>query len=150
MDTPVLLRFRPSWRNTASMSHTVQIHTQFKDLDALRKTLAEFGWNLVERGRIRTYSSSDSSHIYDYVAVNPQQGYDIGVELGENSEIRLLADLYDGSITNQLGVGLAKLKQKYSKNVLEAELLYRGYQVDFEQLANGTIEVTATKLEQTY
>lgn len=132
------------------MSHTVQIATQFKDLDALTKAFQSFGWTMVQKGHIRTYSSSDRAKVYDWVAVNPQQGYDVGINLGVDGQLEVFADMYDHSISAQLGGSLGKLKQEYSKTVLEAELLYRGYQVDYEKLKNGTIEVTATKLEQTY
>lgn len=124
------------------MSHTVKIKTQFKSWEAVKKAFEQFGWTIKENTKIRTYySDPQKDKIYQYVAFNPKQGYDLGLAIKQDGEIEVYGDFFDGSIQKSLGSDLCELKKKYSTQVIEDEFLCKGYSVNYETLANGTVEV---------
>jgi hypothetical protein len=128
------------------MSHSVKIQTRFKSLDTLRKAFEQFGWTLKENSKAKTYPSDPARDtIYPFVAVNPQQGYDLGLKIKEDGEVEVFGDFYDRSLSEQLGRNLDKLKQTYSKQLIEDTYVQQGYSVSYETLKNGAVKATISR-----
>ena len=111
------------------MSHTVKIAAQFKTehLNSFKRALETFGWKLDENAKMRTYGGNSSTS-YSTVAVNPNNGYDIGIQFNEKTgEMECMGDFYDGSIAKTLGNNLDKLKQEYSCCLAEDVMAYEGF-----------------------
>ncbi len=118
------------------MSHTVKIQAKFKieHMSAFKRALEHFGWKTVENSKARTYPGDQAGHTtYPMVAVNPNSGYDIGVQFNEKTgELEAMADFYDGSIARTLGTNIDALKQEYSCCVAEDHFAYMGWSASRE------------------
>jgi hypothetical protein len=124
------------------MSHTVRIETKFNQFDSLKAAFAKLGWTIKENSTARTYASDPArSTKYQYVAVNPKNGYDLGLKVKQDGEVEVYGDFFDGSIQQQLGQQLCELKKQYGIQVIEDKYLYEGYTVNYENLKNGCLEV---------
>lgn len=123
------------------MSHTVAIKTELNNWTMLEKTLNQLGWVLKQKSKGRTYPSDpDRNKIYDWLAVNPQDGYDVGISLDAEGNVSLHYDPFGGSVERTLGKGLSSLKRDYVLNVTrdhydEVEIM--------EQLADGSMIIEA-------
>lgn len=129
------------------MSHTVKIKTKFTQFDSLKKALDKLGWKIKENAKIRTYpGDSVGQKTWQYVGVNPENGYDVGLEVNKTTgEIEVYGDFYGGTIAKTLGNDLNVLKQQYAAQVIEDEYAWEGYNVNVEKLKNGDWEVTVEK-----
>lgn len=124
------------------MSHSVAIATQFKSISALRKAFESLGWTLKENSKIRTYYSDPvRNKVYQTIAVNPRQGYDVGIIETESGEIKLECDFYSpGLIAATLGNEFNELKKKYIMEVTNEHY----EQVTIEQMfADGSFIILA-------
>jgi hypothetical protein len=124
------------------MSHSVPIKTEFKSKPAMRKAFEALGWSLKENAKIRSYSSDPARlKTYELVAVNPRNGYDVGITIGENGEIDLICDWYSpGRIAETLGANFTELKKKYCIEVTNEHY----EQVTIEQMfADGSFIILA-------
>jgi len=126
------------------MSHTVAIKTQFNNWEAFKSGLAKLGWEIKEKSKARTYPSDpDRNKIYDWIAVNPDKGYnayDVGISQNAEGEISLHWDPYGGSIAKGLGQDFCELKKNYV--VAVTEQYYEEVQI-LEMLADGSIILEA-------
>ena len=97
------------------MSHSVPIKTEFKSKAAMQKAFEALGWSLKENSKIRSYSSDPARlKTFELVAVNPRNGYDVGITIDENGAIDLTCDWYaPGKISETLGPEFIELKKKY-------------------------------------
>ncbi|WP_395000739.1 hypothetical protein [Acinetobacter sp.] len=124
------------------MSHSVPIKTEFKSQSAMRKAFEALGWSFKENSKIRSYSSDPARlKTFELVAVNPRQGYDVGITIGKNGEIDLTCDWYSpGKISETLGVEFTELKKKYCIEVTNEHY----EQVTIEQMfADGSFIILA-------
>ena len=120
------------------MSHTVKIDTKFTQFDDLKTAFEHFGWTIKEKSKARTYPSDPAQNtVYDFVAVNPNNGYDLGITLN-GEEIGIFGDFYGGSVASTLGNGLDKLKQEYAYRVIESHFAYNGASVTRAENEDGT------------
>lgn len=106
------------------MSHTVAIKTEMNNWELLQKSFSKLGWAIKQKAKIRTYPYDPGRNtVYDYIAINPVNGYDVGITMEENKEgetqISLHYDPYDGSVERSLGTKFAKLKKEYVLEVAE-------------------------------
>ena len=131
------------------MSHTVKIQAKFRTecLDSFKRALANFGWQTKENSTARTYPGDPAQHTkYSLVAVNPENGYDLGVQLNEKTgELEVLGDFYGGSIAKTLGQNLDKLKQEYSCCVIEDRFAYEGVATTRQVEETGEISIFGEK-----
>jgi len=122
------------------MSHTVEIKTNISNFQLLDKSLENFGWRIVEKTKARTYRNDPAREtIYDYVAVNPQDGYDLGINLIDG-EYKIYGDFYDSSIAQQLGENLDSLKQRYSFELTKAYFEEEELEYEINTTDEGIIE----------
>ena len=131
------------------MSHTVKIQAKFRTecLSSFKRAMAVFGWSTKENSKIRTYPGDpDRTTEYPLIAVNPNAGYDLGVQFNEKTgELEVLGDFYDGSISKTLGTNLDKLKQEYSCCVIEDKFAYEGVSTTRQLEQDGSISIFGEK-----
>jgi hypothetical protein len=129
------------------MSHSVNIATQFKDIKVLERIFHSRGWETVRNQKCRTYPSDPSRDVvHDYVAVNPTSaGYDVGIDLDENSNAAFTCDFYDRSIEQSLGKNLQHVKQGYSLAKLKTYMHEEDLDYSIERLPTGQLKIIATK-----
>ena len=87
-----------------------------KNLPSLIRAFESLGWNVRTKSKCRTWSGNrDRTKVYDYVAVNPADGYDLGIVQGpkgltlEGDTSMMREDVWDC-----LGKDFSKLKRQYS------------------------------------
>lgn len=123
------------------MSHTVAVKTEFNNWKLLEKSFNKLGWTLKQNSKIRTYPyDPQRTKVYDWIAVNPHVGYDVGIAVDHENKVQLHYDTYGGSVEKTLGTKFAKLKTQYVLGVTaeyfeEIEIL--------EQLADGSMIIEA-------
>jgi hypothetical protein len=123
------------------MSHTVEIKTEIKNIECLKRAFEHLGWTIKDHSKMRTYGSDPLREaVYDHVAVNPRGQFDIGVRRME-SDYKLFGDTYDRSIEEQLGKGFGKLKQRYSFEVVKEYAEESELEYEVKTLENGTLEL---------
>lgn len=121
------------------MSHTVQIkETHFANFKLLNSAFHTLGWEIKEKCKARTYRSDPArDNIYDFVAVNPNGQFDLGI-MEEDGEYKIYGDFYDRSLAQQLGDQLGFLKTQYnfklSKALLEEQELEYEMEEDEEMI----------------
>jgi len=126
------------------MSHAVAVKTQFKNIEVLKKAFAESGWTkFAVNSKARMYSSDVAGTLtYDLVAINPAGKFDIGVNM-EDGCASFKYDPWDASIERQLGNGLSKVKQGYTKLELKKFLREQEMSCEIQELPNGKLKVIA-------
>jgi hypothetical protein len=129
------------------MSHSVNIATQFKDIQLLEKTFHSLGWKTTRTTTCRTYPTDPSRNIvHDYVAVNPKSsGFDVGIDLDSDSNAVFTCDFYDSSIAESLGKNLQHVKQGYALSKLKNFMHEEDLDYSIETLPTGQLKVIATK-----
>jgi hypothetical protein len=128
------------------MSHSVNIKTQFKELNLLLQTFQQLGWSIKENSKCKTYPSDPSrNRVHSYVAVNPKGGYDVGINLDEHGMAAFTCDFFDSSIAQQLGNNLKNVKQNYSLNQIKKFMDEEDLDYQVESLSTGELKVIATK-----
>jgi hypothetical protein len=128
------------------MSHSVNIKTQFKEVNLLLKTFESMGWMIVENAKCKTYPSDPSKDIvHRYVAKNPKGGYDVGIDLDQEGMAKFTCDFYDRSIAEQLGANLQAVKQGYAMNQVKRFIHEEDLNYTVETLPTGELKVIATK-----
>jgi hypothetical protein len=129
------------------MSHSVNIKTQFKDTKLLEAAFESRGWKIVTNQVCRTYPSDPSrGKVHQFVAVNPQaNGYDVGIDVGEDGNAFFTCDFFDSSIERQLGKQIKDIKQGYSLAKLKKFMSEEDLNYEVTTLATGQLKVIATK-----
>ena len=123
------------------MSHTVEIVSQFTNLEILTKAFESFGWTVKGAGKIRTYSTDELRDVeYDHVAFNPNGKFDLGIKVIEG-QYKVFGDFYDRTIAQQLGEELGLVKQKYAQCVIEEHVEEQDQDFATTILEDGTVEV---------
>lgn len=128
------------------MSHSVNIKTQFRNINTLLAQFKTLGWEVVQNSKCNTYPSDPRrDELHRYVAKNPKGGYDIGVNVDEEGNAYFVCDFYDSSIQAQLGKNLSKVKQGYSISEIKKYLREEDMEYKIETLPSGEMVVTAEK-----
>lgn len=128
------------------MSHSVNIQTQFKNIKTLLAQFKAQGWQIQENSKRRTYATDPRREEQSrYVAKNPQQGYDVGIDIAPSGDAYFVCDFFDRSIEAQLGSNLQKIKQGYALAEIQKFMHEEDMDYSVEQLSSGEYVVTAQK-----
>ena len=118
------------------MSHFTQVETKINDLVALRAALVELAMEFEE--------ATENT----LVKVRGWKSYDIGLQLSEEGNYKLVADWW--GIEEETNQEAEKIQQKiiqtYAKHKVKAEVAKQGFTLDEEQVeADGTIKLAVSK-----
>jgi hypothetical protein len=129
------------------MSHSVNIKTQFKNINNLLAQFEQAGWAISTDSKCRTYPSDPRrNEVHKYVAKNPKpNGYDIGIDLDAEGNAYFVCDFFDSSIQKQLGENLKNIKQGYALSELKKFLREEDMEYKVETLQTGEMVVIAEK-----
>ena len=129
------------------MSHSVNIKTQFKNINNLLGQFKKIGWNIITDTKANTYPSDPRrGEIHKYVAKNPSpNGYDIGINLDTAGNAYFVCDFYDRSIESQLGKNLKNIKQGYALDEIKKLMHEEDLEYKVSELPSGELVVTAEK-----
>jgi hypothetical protein len=127
------------------MSHSVNIKTQFKQIDTLLEQFKAKGWTILTDTTCKTYYSDPRQHEkHKYVAKNPKPGgYDIGIDIDSDGNAYFVCDFYDRSIEQQLGKNLKDIKQGYAMDELRKFMHAEDLDYRVDTLETGELVVTA-------
>jgi hypothetical protein len=127
------------------MSLSVNIVTQFKNLENLLGQFTQKGWTILENTKCHTYPYDPrKDEIHPYVAKNPENGgYDVGIHLDNDGNAFFVCDFYGGSIERSLGQGMCDIKQGYALDELKKFILEENMDYTVERLESGELVVTA-------
>jgi len=120
------------------MSHFTTIHTQIKDIEALRQACQELGLALLQNAEARGYYENRTRG--DYV-IQLKGPYDIALNQQPDGSFGLTADLWDGHVEKEVGKDYGKLLQLYGVHKATREARKKGWSVLRRQQTNGSIKL---------
>lgn len=120
------------------MSHFTTIHTQIKDIEALRQACQELGLALLQNAEARGYYENKTRG--DYV-IQLKGPYDIALNQQPDGSFGLTADLWDGHVEKEVGKDYGKLLQLYGVHKATREARKKGLSVLRRQQTNGSIKL---------
>jgi hypothetical protein len=130
------------------MSHLNIGQTRILDLQSLEKAVVALGGVLLNQRTFQSYSGSNNP--CERAIALPSVNYQVGVQAAKDGGYVLAHDEYgDGSyglhdgqkLVARLGKGLAKLYQRYSREVVVKQAKARGFFCRENKLADGTIQI---------
>ena len=122
------------------MSHFVTIHTQIRDIDALRDACGELGLALLQDSTARGFATQSTPGQY---VVRLKGPYDIALNRASASEpFVLTTDWWDGHVAKEVGVGYGRLLQAYGIHKTFREAHARGLRATRRLEADGSVLVT--------
>lgn len=123
------------------MSHFTTIQTQIKDLDALRDATVELGLGFLTNANCRGYAGV--TRLAPHV-IQLKGPYDIAVDPDPENDgcHRLTADLWEGHVAREVGVGYSRLLQGYGVHKTMREARSRGLRVRRQQEQDGSVLLT--------
>lgn len=129
------------------MSHSVNIKTQFKNINNLLEQFESLGWRIVKNEKCHTYFSDPrKEEVHNYVAKNPApNGFDVGIDLDSENCAYFVCDFYDRSIEKQLGTNLQKIKQGYALSEVKKFMHQEDLEYRVDELSTGELVITAEK-----
>lgn len=119
------------------MSHFTSIHTEIRDIAALRDACAELGLRLEENAEARGYASAKLKA--DHV-IRLNGPYDVAVSRSGKS-FSLTTDWWNGHAEKEVGANFSKLLQLYAVHKATREARKRGHQVTRRREQNGAIRL---------
>lgn len=121
------------------MSHFTTIHTQIRDLGALRSACAEMDLVLLRNAKARGFGKikRQASHV-----IRLKGPYDIAMERKPNGAYELTTDWWAGKVQKEVGKNFGRLLQLYGVHKANLEARKRGYRVLRENQADGNIKLT--------
>lgn len=126
------------------MSHSVNIKTQFKNTENLLSQFVKLGWVIERNTKCVTYPSDPRrNEVHQYVAKNPNKGYDVGINIDENADAYFVCDFFDPSIERALGKNLSTIKQGYSLDELKKFFHEEDMEYNVNRLETGELVITA-------
>ena len=126
------------------MSHSVNIKTQFKHSENLLNQFVKLGWVIKNNTTCVTYPTDPrKDEVHQYVAKNPNKGYDVGINFDVSGDAYFVCDFFDGSIERSLGKNLSKVKQGYSLDELKKFFHEEDMEYNVNQLETGELVITA-------
>jgi hypothetical protein len=129
------------------MSHSVNIKTQFRNINTLLTQFEKLGWRIATSQKCNTYPSDPRrDEIHQYVAVNPEKGgYDVGINLDAEGNACFVCDFYGGSIERTLGKQMTKVKQGYALDEIKKFMHEEDLEYKVNELPTGELVITAEK-----
>ena len=123
------------------MSHFTTIQTQIRDLDALLCACVELGVRLQPDSICRGYAGVTRKAPYVIKLKGP---YDIAVDPApeKDGSYGLTADMWDGHVAKEVGIGYGRLLQSYGVHKTIREAHSRGLRTTRKVEADGSILLT--------
>jgi len=123
------------------MSHFTTIHTQIRDIDALRDACSELQLELLTNADCRGYAGV--TRLAQHV-IRLKGPYDIAVEPSQDNPgtYGLTTDWWDGHVAKEVGMNFSSLLQSYAVHKTTREARNRGMRVTRQQHADGSIVLT--------
>ena len=123
------------------MSHFTTIQTQIRDLEALRDACVELGLIMLPNAKCRGYAGVTRRAPYVIKLNGP---YDIAVDPSpeKDGSYGLTADLWDGHVVKEVGIGYGRLLQSYGVHKTIREAHSRGLRSTRKVEADGSILLT--------
>lgn len=125
------------------MSHFTTIAIQIKDLEALRAACAELHLELVADAQARGYGEN---RIRGEHVIRLPGPYDIALQRQPDHSYRFVADLYEGHVERQVGLGFGRLKQLYGVHKTLREARHQGLNVRRQNFADGRIRLAIARV----
>ena len=122
------------------MSHFTTIQTQIKDIEALRETCAEMGFELLENAEARGIGTQQRG---DFV-IRLKGPADIALNKQSDGTFGLSTDWWGGHVEKEVGTNYGRLLQLYAVHKAAREARKRGFSVQRNALKNGAIKLTLT------
>ena len=119
------------------MSHFTTVHTEIKDIDALRDACRELGLPVYDQAEARGYATAKLKA--DHV-IQLRGPYDIAVQR-EGKSYSLATDWWNGHVEKEVGPNFGKLVQLYAVHKATREARKRGYRVTRKREQNGAIRL---------
>jgi hypothetical protein len=120
------------------MSHFTTIHTQVRDLEALRLALAELGLTIKPNAAARGYNGNQLNG--DYV-IELKGPYDIALNQNPDGSYGLTCDWWQGHVEREVGQKFGRLLQLYGVHKATMEARKRGHLVRRQPQSNGAIKL---------
>jgi hypothetical protein len=129
------------------MSHSVNIKTQFKNIQTLLNQFKKLGWSIDTDIKCNTYYSDPrKEEVHQYVAKNPSPGgFDVGINTDADGNTFFVCDFYDRSIEKQLGPNLKNVKQGYALDEIKKSLQEEDMHYQVSELPSGELVLIAEK-----
>ncbi len=123
------------------MSHFTTIHTQIRDLDALRDASVEMGFQFLKDSKCRGYAGMTRTAPHVIKLKGP---YDIAVDPSKEKDgsYGLTADWWDGHVAKEVGAGFGRLLQHYGVCKTVREARNRGLRSTRRIEADGSVLLT--------
>jgi hypothetical protein len=121
------------------MSHFTTIHTQIKDIEALRETCAELRLELLRDAEARGYGSQLQRG--DWV-IRLQGPYDVALHRQTDGTYGLSTDWWEGHVEKEVGANYGRLLQLYAVHKAAREARKRGLSVQRTLRSDGSIKLT--------
>jgi hypothetical protein len=119
------------------MSHFTTVHTEIRDLEALKEACAELGLQVDDRAEARGYASSrlKADHV-----IRLKGPYDIAVQRTGKS-YSLTTDWWNGHVEKEVGANFGKLVQLYATHKVMREARRKGHRVTRKREKDGAIRL---------
>lgn len=125
------------------MSHFTTIHTEIKDITALRAACAEMDLLLLEQAKARGYNEQERAG--DYV-IRLKGPYDIALNSASSGRFELTTDWWNGHVEREVGPNYGRLLQFYGVHKTLREAQRSRCTVHRETQEDGTIKLTLEEL----
>jgi hypothetical protein len=123
------------------MSHFTTIHTQIRDIDALRDACKELGLEVLHEAEARGYGGAVQRGEYVIRLKGP---YDVSLNRQGDGSYGLTADWWDGHVESEVGKDYGRLLQLYGVHKASREARRKGHLVQRFQQRNGCIKLVIT------
>lgn len=120
------------------MSHFTTIHTEIKDLEALREACRELALPIEDQAEARGYAQAKLKG--DHV-IRLKGPYDIAVNREGNHNYTLTTDWWQGHVEKEVGANFGRLVQLYAVHKASREARKRGHRVTRRRETNGAIRL---------
>lgn len=121
------------------MSHFTTIHTQIKDIDALREACVELGLELLPDAEARGYA--DTRQRGEFI-IRLKGPYDVALHRQNDGTFGLSTDWWDGHVEKEVGPNYGRLLQLYGVHKTTREARRKGWLVQRRTQPNGSIKLT--------
>lgn len=132
------------------MSHFTQVETKINDLVALKSALVDLGLEYEEatENQLVTVRGWKGSTLKAEAKIKGSKSYDIGLQLTEEGNYKLVADWWgiEEETQETQQVITQRVIQRYAYHKVKNEVAKQGFQLDEEQVeADGTIKLGVSK-----
>jgi hypothetical protein len=121
------------------MSHFTTIHTQIKDIDALRQACLELGLQVHADAEARGYG--DTRQRGEFV-IRLKGPYDVALHRQPDGTFGLSTDWWDGHVEKEVGPNYGRLLQLYGVHKTIREARKQGWSVLRRAQPNAHIKLT--------